>query len=109
MADGLIKTPPVVDDVLQVSGQEATVREAWEAWHRTDPRSRIRSRNYRIRWLSGGFDRRRVLDQPPPPAVLPPWSVLGSVMRAIFSICALRSASMACMIAEYFAFLSPFR
>src|SRR5262249_46366320 len=34
---------------------------------------------------------------------------LRSVMSAMFSICALRSASMASMIAAYFASLSPFR
>src|SRR4029079_18914916 len=37
------------------------------------------------------------------------FSCLRSVIRAMFSICALRSASMASMIAAYFASLSPFR
>ncbi len=44
----------------------------------------------------------------PPPSVCP-GTFFFSVMSAMFSICALRSASIASMIALYFASLSPFR
>ena len=49
----------------------------------------------------------RVLHYWPPPAA--PGLFFFSVMSAMFSICALRKASMTSMIAEYLASLSPLR
>src|SRR5262249_20676825 len=75
---------------------------------RRDVHVRTGVRNLAADDLFGAVVRVSVLHYRAPPEVLPS-TCLGSVMSAMFSICALRNASMAVMIASYFASLSPLR